>query len=145
MPSKCLRVFLVDDDHDDRELFAEVIDALDVEVDVQTFTGGKEMLEFLPTTGRLPDLIFLDLQMPGMDGKTCLRQLREHPEYEDVCVVIYSSVLNLDQVSELFDLGANRFLRKPRSLSGMRIALEKTLASCASNAIGGLSVINCSD
>lgn len=140
-----IHVFLVDDDYDDREIFANVISSLERDVTLCMFGSGQEMLEALDTGEELPDILFLDLQMPGMSGEQCLQALRERPEYDDVCVVIFSSVLNMDQVAGLFDLGANRFLRKPGTLPGLKISLEKTLASCAGDAIGGLSVINCSE
>lgn len=143
-PLESLRVFLVDDDADDRNIFAQVIHSLERTIDLCMYANGASMLDALQHT-EVPDILFLDLQMPVMDGAQCLEELRKSPEYEDICVVIYSTVLNMDQVAHLFDLGANRFLRKPRTLPSLKIALEKTLASCASDAIGGLSVINCSE
>ena len=138
-------VFLVDDDEDDRQLFARVLDSMYPGIEVRVFESGGDLLLHLEEGGAVPDILFLDLNMPVLDGERCLKKLRDKAEYEDICVVIYSESMDMERIENLFREGANRYLRKPGSIGSLKIALERTIASCQNDPIGGLSVINCSE
>lgn len=140
-----LAVFLVDDDDEDRRIFQNVLHDLNPEISIKLFSNAPDLLAQMEAHGTPPDILFLDLHMPGMDGEACIKVLRDNPALDDMCVVVYSSTMDMKRVDRLFDLGANRYLRKPLTINSLRMALERTISSCQSDPIGGLSVINCTE
>ncbi len=138
-------IFLVDDDEDDRHVFRKALEEVCPGIRVKIFNDASALLEYLEAGNPVPDILFLDLHMPGMDGEACLRKLREDPEFENSCVVLYSATMDMKRVDRLFAQGANRYLRKPDTIQGLKVALQRTISSCQNDPIGGLSVINCTD
>ncbi len=141
---KCI-VFLVDDDADGREFFFEALEEVSPNVDPTIFSGGMEVLSRLRSLERLPDMIFLDLYMPRMGGRECLAKIRADNRLDPVCVVMYSTQMALGRIVELFNAGANRFLKKPSTYGALKNALEKAIESVRNNPLGGQSVINYSE
>lgn len=105
------RVFVVDDEPDVVGLLRTVLEREGLEVEVAT--DGRTALAGV--LGRPPDLIILDLMMPGLDGFELLKLLRLDPTCESVPVLIVSArTQQKDQLSSL-QLGANAYLCKPFS------------------------------
>ena len=85
-------VFLVDDDQDDRELFEEVIKGIDDSIDLLMFKNALELMEYLNREDiSLPQIIFLDLNMPLISGTESLKQIRSNPRFMDISIAIYST------------------------------------------------------
>ncbi|MFD1605452.1 response regulator [Flavobacterium artemisiae] len=85
-------VFLIDDDADDREIFADSLSSLDSSIMYQEAVNGQDAFEkLLSGTFPKPDLIFLDLNMPIMDGRTFLKKIKEHKDFSAIPVIIYST------------------------------------------------------
>jgi CheY-like chemotaxis protein len=85
-------VFLIDDDADDREIFADSLSALDSDIMYQEAVNGQDAFEKLQSeTFPKPDLIFLDLNMPIMDGRTFLKKIKENTDFSAIPVIIYST------------------------------------------------------
>ena len=83
---------LVDDDAEDAELFSDALSDLPVPVDFRHFDSGDELIEVLESAATsLPDLIFLDLNMPRMTGWQCLDLLKGKEGLKEIPVVIYST------------------------------------------------------
>ncbi len=104
------RVFMVDDDADIRtvvELSLSVVGGFTVEV----CGSGAEALEKAPVFG--PDLILLDVMMPGMDGPTTLKRLHEIPALAHTPVIFMTAKVQPQEVAELQALGALDVLAKP--------------------------------
>jgi CheY-like chemotaxis protein len=139
------RIFLVDDDADDREFFSEALKEVGRNVRLAVFSSGDEVLNELRSGETLPDIIFLDLYMPRMDGRECLAKIRSDARLNSVCVIMYSTLMNLHHIDELFDAGANRFLKKPSSYPALKNALDKAIESVTNNPLGGQTVINYSE
>lgn len=135
-------VFLVDDDRDDRDLFIDALQESDYHVKVKTFKTGTEILEKLEISSRLPDMIFVDLYMPEMDGEYCLREVRKRKRYKHTPIIIYSNVFDLSRIELLFELGANRYLQKPKTFSALKTALSRIIVSVSKNPTGGQAIIN---
>ena len=85
---------------------------------LETASGGQEALDSV--SRQKPDLILLDLMMPGVDGFEVIHRLRESPENADIQIVILSALTSSDDVSKGFNLGANDYIMKP-------IIMEKLL------------------
>ncbi|HEX8039813.1 MAG TPA: response regulator, partial [Chryseosolibacter sp.] len=74
-----MSILYVDDDPEDIEIFHDAVRTVDPSVEYITATSGGEALKFLNTTQSLPDYVVLDINMPRMDGKLCLLEIRKDP------------------------------------------------------------------
>ena len=109
-------LFLIDDDADDQHVFAEALSEVDNSVELLTACNGLEALEILKDrNSRLPDLIFLDLNMPKMNGKQFLKEIKSSPHFSKIPVVIYSTSSATSDREDSFNLGASDFIVKPNS------------------------------
>jgi CheY-like chemotaxis protein len=113
------RIFMVvDDDSDDRELFAEAVEELFPGAACLTASNGEHALKTLRSESvDLPEYIFLDLNMPIMDGKECLTELKKDESLSQVPVVIFSTSSTKKDIDETTALGAVYFLTKPTSFN----------------------------
>jgi CheY-like chemotaxis protein len=111
--SKRKLVLLIDDDSDDRELFCEAVGVINGEMDCKTIGDSTEALSILKSTKRLPDYIFLDLNMPVLNGKQVLAELKQNEKLKEIPVIIYTTSLLDDDVRETQSLGASFFIQKP--------------------------------
>lgn len=135
-------IYLVDDDLEDQEIFSDAIEMIDTKVNLKLFDNGVDLMADLYADTPLPDVIFLDLYMPLMNGEECLKDIRQNEEFDKVPLVIYSSILDMDKIDELFEMGANRYLHKPSTFNALVTALDRTMASVKRNKLGGTAVIN---
>ncbi len=114
-------VFLADDDGDDREFFKSACSEVDNVLRCRTFSDGKSILDYLVKNGsELPDIIFMDINMPGKDGFQCLEEIRSIKHLRDLCIIIYSTSKNLKDIKKSYELGANGFVQKPNSFSSLK-------------------------
>src|SRR4051794_30357681 len=122
-----LTVFLVDDDEDDKEMFAEVMAEICGFNTCITASNGFEALKLLQSTKTLPDFIFLDLNMPRVNGKQCLVQLKKDERLAPIPVIIYSTSGLESDKEETAQLGADYFFKKPSSIQQLKKELELVL------------------
>lgn len=108
-------VLNVDDDLEDREFFCEALREIDPSVTCLVAGSGMEALALLQNQILLPDYIFLDINMPMMDGKQCLKALKSIPELKAIPVIMYSTSTDTREIKECYNLGAIDFLIKPHS------------------------------
>jgi CheY-like chemotaxis protein len=88
-------IVLTDNDLDDRELFSEVVQEIHSNISLQVFEEGQQLIDMLSEPGmRLPDIIFLDLNMHKKGGRECLSEIRQREQLKQVPVVIYSTSAN---------------------------------------------------
>ena len=117
-------LLLVDDDPDDRLLFSEVIQEIDEDIKIAFATNGAEALQMLQDTNTLmPEIIFLDLNMPKMNGKQCLKQLKKNPLLSSIPVIIYSTSTATEDIDDSMNLGADYFLVKPITMKELKTEL----------------------
>ncbi len=122
---KSVHIILADDDEDDRAMFEEVITEVHPKVNFQSAQDGEQLMQLLGEEGGLlPDLIFLDLNMPVKNGKECLEEIRSNEKLRNIPVIIYSTSSSSKDIDETFDKGANLYIRKPTSFKEL-IALAK--------------------
>ena len=121
--SKQLTCFLVDDDEDDREIFALALRDLGEHINCVLANDGMDALEKLRTSDTLPDYIFLDLNMPRMDGKECISEIKRDSRLFDIPVVIYSTSSSAKDRADAKRLGATQFFTKPPSIRALSSAL----------------------
>lgn len=110
---------LIDDDVDDQEIFALAMDKISFPFVCQVANNGFEALQKLGKENVLPDYIFLDLNMPRMNGKECLRELKKNARFRNIPVVIYSTSSSQSDINDTKKLGAAAFIIKPFSLDAL--------------------------
>lgn len=109
-------ILYVDDDFEDIEIFQEAVKAVDPTVQYMSALSAKEALEILSTGKRLPDHLVLDINMPGMDGKLCLKQIRNEKRFDTVNIVVYSTNSFPKDIEQIEALGAI-FIKKANSFN----------------------------
>lgn len=115
-----LTYFLVDDDSDDTALFEEVMQQVDPAVTVQIAGDGQQALDTLFAQSQTPNLIFLDLNMPRLDGKQCLSQLKMDDRLSRIPVIMYTTSSQSQDIEETMLKGAICFITKPSSVSELK-------------------------
>jgi CheY-like chemotaxis protein len=127
------KVLLVDDDSDDLDLFEEAIRNIDKSIELRTSQNCKDIVTELKERKLSPEIIFLDINMPGMDGWECLSLLKNDKELRQIPIVMYStSSVNIDGQKALKQ-GALGFLEKPSSFMMLKDFLAKVTAASAEN------------
>jgi CheY-like chemotaxis protein len=122
-----LKILIVDDDEDDRLLFEEAISNIDPLIHVVQAENGMELLDLMKKE-TAPEIIFLDLNMPGKSGKECLAEIRMHKAWKKIPVIIYSTSANRYDILDTYKGGANLYLIKPTSFSGLIKMIRKTFS-----------------
>lgn len=123
-------ILMIDDDSDDKILFHEALREVDPSIIYRTAANGEEGLNCLLAAGNdLPDLIFLDLNMPRMNGKVFLLDLKQIEHLCRIPVCIYTTSKLASDVTETQQLGAANFFTKPDSYEDIRQIIIDLLAS----------------
>jgi len=120
-------IFLVDDDMDDQLFFTEALNEIDSSINCTIANNGKQALELLKNVNQLPELLFLDLNMPFMNGYECLSQLKNETRLSKIPIVIFTTSNDPRDAEITHQLGADVFLSKPNEYNQLRIKLERIL------------------
>lgn len=120
-----LRILLIDDDADDHEIFQSVIKEIFPAARCTGAVNGQQALERLKDGTAVPHIIFLDLNMPLMNGKQFLVEMKKHPDVEKIPVIVLSTSSDPVNVAETRRLGAKYFITKPDRFSQWVHALRK--------------------
>ena len=125
---KQIVVYLTDDDADDRELFEEALANISLNTKIYTFSNGVELMaKLLQKECDLPNVLFIDLNMPMMTGEECIIDIRREPRFDKIPIVVYSTASDSEELYRLQELGANRYLQKPNTFSDLKFKLRDTL------------------
>ena len=116
------KVLLIDDDPDEHEIFSHALKKYNSKITCVTLNG----LESLFLINFLPDIVFLDMNMPQTDGLACLRKLKETSKFKHIPVYMYSTAAFNHREREAFELGALKWITKPKSMTGY----ENSLKNC---------------
>jgi chemotaxis family two-component system response regulator Rcp1 len=116
-----LRILLVEDSPGDVRLLQEGLKQGGVACDLRVFGSGKEALAFALGEGEwqnaeLPQVIILDLHLPGMDGAEILHCLKSHERTRSIPVIMFSSSAEAADIQRCYDLHANCYIQKPMDL-----------------------------
>ncbi|HKH63399.1 MAG TPA: response regulator [Flavitalea sp.] len=116
------KVYLIDDDEDEFLLFQQAIAELNINIQVRYINNCAEMLDLLDK-GDIPDLLFLDLNMPMISGRECVKKIREKLK-DKLSIVIYSTSKYQPDVDGTHQDGANLYVIKPNSFEGLKQTLN---------------------
>ena len=120
MNSQLKRILLVEDSQNDAELTLEALDEHHLANIVDHVTDGAQALDYLFRRGiyekrahENPAVILLDIKMPNVDGIEVLRQLKSHPEFHTIPVVMLTSSREEKDLLDAYNLGVNAYVVKP--------------------------------
>lgn len=128
MGNDVLNILLADDDADDRLFFKEAMEEINVDSRVSFVNDGSQLMYYLNQPDIcLPNIIFLDINMPVKSGMDCLKEIRNNPRFREVIIVIYSTSGSENDMKEAFEYGADAYLKKPNDFAELKTNLEKVL------------------
>ncbi len=121
-------MLIIDDDPDDIELLSEAIKEIDPGIVCDSVSGSLEALQLLSVEQLIvPDYIFLDLNMPRMNGKECLAEIKKIQQLSAATIIVYTTSQRMDDVDEMLSSGASFFLIKPSVFAHLKQALQRIL------------------
>jgi len=121
--------FLVDDDSDDRMIFKEALECLDLPLNYIEAEDGQRALEMFNRMLTPPDVIFLDLNMPKVSGYEVLVQAKTYPKYQSVPIFMYTTSSSWFDKERCMQAGAAGFITKHDSFDDLCIELKKLVGS----------------
>lgn len=116
-------IILIEDDEHDVELIEMTLKNSPWNINFIKFSNGSEAYKFLDTPTSI-DLVLLDINLPGQNGKEILEKLRTVPSYAYTPVLMLTSSKNQADIIECYDLGANAYIVKPINYSQLKICLN---------------------
>lgn len=133
MNSNLRTVLCVDDDEDDREIVCAVINEIDPTYNVVHAENGRKAYQYLTDAkqkGDFPCLIILDINMPVMDGKETLVEIKKDGVLQQIPVAMFSTSSSMDDVAFFSTYGVE-LIKKPADLKSIRVEVSKLLSHCA--------------
>jgi CheY-like chemotaxis protein len=125
MTKDFINITLADDDEDDRLFFTDAFNELKINTRVNTFNDGVELMNYLNDENSvLPNVLFLDLNMPRKNGIECLLEIKKNDRFHDIAIAIYSTSSSDEHVEETFINGANIYIKKPSDFNTLKKVLS---------------------
>jgi CheY-like chemotaxis protein len=138
MNSKQLNILLAEDDQDDRDFFDKALKEIPISTHLTTVNEGEQLMNYLyKNSEQLPDVLFLDLNMPRKNGFECLCEIKEHEKLKDLLVVMFStsyprdSQYEEDMINRLLKIGAYDFIRKSDNLAQLKELIHQVIKRVA--------------
>jgi CheY-like chemotaxis protein len=129
MQSDNPNIFYSDDDVDDQDLFRDALAEVDDSLVLTTASDGNVLLSLLEAPPPRPRLIFLDLNMPRKNGYEVLKEIRKSADLRSYPVIIFSTSSDDAAIAATRELGADRFVTKPRTFDGIKKAISMCIAT----------------
>ena len=125
MDSDYIHIVLADDDEDDRLFFTDAFDELKIATKVNTYNDGVELMNYLNHKDALmPNVLFLDLNMPRKSGLECLKEIKSIKKMSNIAIAIYSTSASEEDIENTFVLGANIYIKKPNDFKKLKKILS---------------------
>jgi len=119
-------ILIAEDDADDRFLLQTAFEENGFTDTLEFVENGIELIEYLSKTLQkktldiqYPGFILLDLNMPKKDGREVLKEIKQHPEWKKIPVVIFTTTKNEHEIKRCYELGANTYVVKPVSFDAL--------------------------
>jgi CheY-like chemotaxis protein len=134
MKKTSLNILLADDDVDDCFFFEKALREIPISTKLKILNDGERLMDYLSNNSTtLPDVLFLDLNMPSKSGFECLTEIMENKIMKDLYVVMFSTSYTLDRYYEqsmidiLFKIGAKDYIRKPADFSKLKELIQQAI------------------
>lgn len=122
-------IFHADDDEDDRLLFMDAVNELNMPIKVKQAEDGQKLLNCLYSPElEIPEIVFLDINMPGKSGFECLEEIRNAEDpLKQMKIIMLSTSSNIENVELSYELGADLYAVKPSTFQGLKSLLAEIL------------------
>ena len=120
------KIMIIDDDPDDQVFFRDALQTIQPDINCEMTSSCKEAFRQLETPP-LPDFIFMDLNMPVMNGFDCLAYLKNQNNYKDIPIIIFTTSKNPNDINRTKQLGARWFMTKPDDFNILCNKLNKVI------------------
>lgn len=128
MISQHINILLADDDKADCLLFKEALEELPVSAQLTIVNNGEQVIEELTKKGnKLPDVLFLDLNMPRKNGFASLGEIKRNTRLQDLPVIIFSTSSELEGVKMVYRDAAHYYICKPNNFSQLKKVIYEAL------------------
>ncbi len=132
MNEKQLNILLADDDSDDCYFFKEALKESTLTTHLTVVNDGEQLMQLLTNeTTILPDVLFLDLNMPRKNGFECLAEIKRNEKLKQLPVIIYSTTFHKKIGDLLYKNGANYYIGKPSEIAQLKNVVRQTLTFIA--------------
>ena len=132
MNLKQLNILLADDDIDDCAFFKKAIEDFPIPTYYTAVHDGEKLMNQLTNeTNELPDVLFLDLNMPRKNGFECLEEIKLNKKLKQLPVIIFSTSFEQEVVKVLYENGAQHFIRKPSDFLQFKKTIQQALTLVA--------------
>jgi len=118
-------IILAEDDEDDKYIFADALREINPGIKVEYVSDGNQLMALLENF--LPDLLFLDLDMPHKNGLQCLVEIRGNEKLEHLPTVVFSSTTRPANIQTAYEMGAHLFLIKSSNFNDYKAALQSIM------------------
>ena len=125
--AKPITILMADDDPEDRQLTKEAFDENRLKNDLRFVENGEQLLDYLNRRGKYedpessprPGLILLDLNMPRMDGREALQEIKADPRFKSIRVVVMTTSQADEDIAHTYNLSAASYITKPVTFEGL--------------------------
>ena len=129
MQTDYIHIILADDDEDDILFFTDAFDELKINTKVNTFKDGVTLMDYLNNDEALmPNVLFLDLNMPKKSGIECLTEIKASNKMSEIAIAIYSTSASEEDIEKTFVLGANIYIKKPSDFKKLKKVLSEVVS-----------------
>ncbi|KAI9432814.1 response regulator receiver protein [Russula earlei] len=124
-------ILVAEDDSDDKFLLQAIFEERGYDTPLEFVSNGVELIEYLGNiqldeeNANYPAFILLDLNMPKMDGRQALKQIKEHAVLKKIPVVVFSTTKNDIEIKRCYELGANTYIVKPSNFESLANAIDR--------------------
>ncbi len=116
-------VLMAEDDDEDFDLLSDAINEMFIEVSLTRAGNGDVLMRMLHR--EIPDMLFLDILMPCRDGKDCLREIRADKKFDNLPIIVYTSLKDMETEEFCYRKGTNLFVYKPHSFSELTRVVQR--------------------
>ena len=127
MQTPTFNILLAEDDEDDCLFFKEALEELPIHFQLFIVHNGNQLMQWLKNTEEVPDVLFLDLNMPQKNGFECLDEIKRIKTLEQLPVIIFSTSLDKEIAILLHKNGAHYYIRKPSEFSQLKSVIHNAL------------------
>lgn len=126
-----LFILVAEDDSDDRFLLQTAFKEKGYDDKIEFVENGVELIDFLANIqdkktshDSYPYFILLDLNMPKKDGREVLKEIKQHPVFKRIPIIVFTTTKNENEIKRCYELGANTYVVKPVSFEGLLKVLD---------------------
>ena len=131
---KPLKILPADDEKDDRLFFRMALEALTIPTKLATVVEEEKLMDYLSDNAdQLPDVIFLDINMPHKNGIECLSEIKQNKKLKNLPVIMFSTSNSRDKIGMVFKNGADVYIHKPSDFSQLKQVIFHALPIAVEN------------